>query len=220
MLFFGRKMPLCACFRSIIDFIAIICPDRLVRRAFCTGCLIGSVLDSLFWLAGRRGTDPDRPAYVRSFHRDPIQEGEWSVYNYTSVNDFTAQSEEKPLRILYIEDYPDNRLLIRRVLMAEGYTVLEAGDAQQALKLALSDPPDLILMDINLPEVDGYTLTARIRATPRLAHIPVVALTANVMKGDRERVLEAGCDGYIQKPVDIDQLPWQISKYLRKSRGT
>ncbi len=75
-------------------------------------------------------------------------------------------------------------------------------------------------MDINLPEVDGYTLTARIRATPRLAHIPVVALTANVMKGDRERVLEAGCDGYIQKPVDIDQLPWQISKYLRKSRGT
>jgi two-component system, cell cycle response regulator DivK len=85
--------------------------------------------------------------------------------------------------------------------------------------MALSDPPDLILMDINLPEVDGYTLTARIRSTPRLAHIPVVALTANVMKGDRERVLEAGCDGYIQKPVDIDQLPWQISKYLRKSKG-
>jgi two-component system cell cycle response regulator DivK len=127
-----------------------------------------------------------------------------TVYNYTSIDDFTAQSEEKPLRILYIEDYPDNRLLIRRVLMAEGYDVIEAGDAQQALKLA---------------EVDGYTLTARIRSTPRLAHIPVVALTANVMKGDRERVLEAGCDGYIQKPVDIDQLPWQISKYLRKSRG-
>jgi two-component system cell cycle response regulator DivK len=152
--------------------------------------------------------------------RCPIQEGEGTVYNYTSINDFTAPSEEKPLRILYIEDYPDNRMLIRRVLMAEGYDVLEAGDAHQALKLALADPPDLILMDINLPEVDGYTLTARIRATPRLAHIPVVALTANVMKGDRERVLEAGCDGYIQKPVDIDQLPWQISKYLRKSRGT
>lgn len=142
-----------------------------------------------------------------------------TVYNYTSIDDFTAPSEEKPLRILYIEDYPDNRLLIRRVLMAEGYEVIEAGDAQQALKLALSEPPDLILMDINLPEVDGYTLTARIRSTPRLAHIPVVALTANVMKGDRERMLEAGCDGYIQKPVDIDQLPWQISKYLRKSRG-
>ena len=148
-----------------------------------------------------------------------FKEGEWLVHNYTSVNDFTTQSEEKPLRILYIEDYEDNRLLIRRVLMAEGYDVLEAGDAQEALKLALADPPDLILMDINLPEVDGYTLTARIRATPRLAQIPVVALTANVMKGDRERVLEAGCDGYIQKPVDIDQLPWQISKYLRKMSG-
>jgi two-component system cell cycle response regulator DivK len=141
------------------------------------------------------------------------------VYNFNPYGSYEPLSEEKPVRILYIEDYPDNRLLIRRVLMAEGYEVLEAGDAREALKLALTNPPDLILMDINLPEVDGYTLTARIRSTPRLAHIPVVALTANVMKGDRERVLEAGCDGYIQKPVDIDQLPWQISKYLRKAKG-
>jgi len=141
------------------------------------------------------------------------------VYNYIPYGNEEVSPNEKPARILYIEDYPDNRMLIRRVLMAEGYEVLEAGDAQEALRLALSNPPDLILMDINLPEVDGYTLTARIRSTPRLAHIPVVAITANVMKGDRERVLEAGCDGYIQKPVDIDQLPWQISKYLRKSKG-
>ncbi len=141
------------------------------------------------------------------------------VYNYTPFENYNTVPEEKPLRILYIEDYADNRMLIRRVLMAEGYEVLEAANAQEALKLAMSAPPDLILMDINLPEVDGYTLTARFRSTPLLAHIPVVALTANVMKGDRERVLEAGCDGYIQKPVDIDQLPWQISKYLRKSKG-
>jgi two-component system cell cycle response regulator DivK len=141
------------------------------------------------------------------------------VYNYNPFGNDEQSPNETPIRILYIEDYPDNRMLIRRVLMAEGYEVLEAGDAQEALRIALSNPPDLILMDINLPEVDGYTLTARIRSTPRLAHIPVVALTANVMKGDRERVLEAGCDGYIQKPVDIDQLPWQISKYLRKSKG-
>lgn len=141
------------------------------------------------------------------------------VYNYTPFENVNATPHENPLRILYIEDYADNRLLIRRVLMFEGYEVIEAANAQEALKLALSDPPDLILMDINLPEVDGYTLTARIRSTPMLAHIPVVAMTANVMKGDRERVLEAGCDGYIQKPVDIDQLPWQISKYLRKSKG-
>jgi two-component system, cell cycle response regulator DivK len=141
------------------------------------------------------------------------------VYNYNPFGSDEHAPTDTPIRILYIEDYPDNRMLIRRVLMAEGYEVLEAGDAQEALRIALSNPPDLILMDINLPEVDGYTLTARIRSTPRLAHIPVVALTANVMKGDRERVLEAGCDGYIQKPVDIDQLPWQISKYLRKSKG-
>lgn len=141
------------------------------------------------------------------------------MYNYNPFGSFEPVSDEKQIRILYIEDYPDNRMLIRRVLMAEGYEVIEAADAREALRLALSNPPDLILMDINLPEVDGYTLTARIRSTPRLAHIPVVALTANVMKGDRERVLEAGCDGYIQKPVDIDQLPWQISKYLRKSKG-
>jgi two-component system cell cycle response regulator DivK len=141
------------------------------------------------------------------------------VYNDAPFEKFNAIPEEKPLRILYIEDYADNRLLIRRVLMFEGYEVIEAANAQEALNLALSDPPDLILMDINLPEVDGYTLTARIRSSPQLSHIPVVAITANVMKGDRERVLEAGCDGYIQKPVDIDQLPWQISKYLRKSKG-
>jgi two-component system cell cycle response regulator DivK len=141
------------------------------------------------------------------------------MYNYGSYGNVNTSPEEKPIRILYIEDYADNRLLIRRVLMAEGYEVLEAANAKEALKLALLEPPDLILMDINLPEVDGYTLTARIRSTPKLSHIPVVALTANVMKGDRERVLEAGCDGYIQKPIDIDQLPWQISKYLRKTRG-
>jgi two-component system, cell cycle response regulator DivK len=138
------------------------------------------------------------------------------VYNFDPFS--YGAPDEKPIRILYIEDYPDNRLLIRRVLMAEGYEIIEAANAQEALQKALSNPPDLILMDINLPEVDGYTLTARIRATPRLSHIPVVALTANVMKGDRERVLEAGCDGYIQKPVDIDQLPRQITRYLKKPR--
>jgi two-component system, cell cycle response regulator DivK len=140
-----------------------------------------------------------------------------AVYNFDPFG--SSPTEEETIRILYIEDYPDNRLLIRRVLMAEGYEVIEAADAQEALQQALANPPDLILMDINLPEVDGYTLTARIRATPKLAHIPVIALTANVMKGDRERVLEAGCDGYIQKPVDIDQLPVQISRYLKKAKG-
>ena len=118
--------------------------------------------------------------------------------------------------ILYIEDNLDNRTLIRRVLMAEGYGFLEAGDAGGALEVLKSQHPDLILMDINMPDMDGYTLTSRIRALPGFERVPIVALTANVMRGDREKSLEAGCDGYIQKPVEIDILPQQVERYLRK----
>ncbi len=100
--------------------------------------------------------------------------------------------------------------------MAEGYDVLEAGSAQEALQILQGQVPDIILVDINMPEVDGYTLTRTIRSMPGLANVPIVALTANVLRGDREKSLEAGCDGYIQKPVDIDVLPLQIERYLRK----
>ena len=116
----------------------------------------------------------------------------------------------------YIEDNIDNRTLIRRILTAEGYQVVEAGNAKEALETLISLRPDLILMDINMPEVDGYTLTAQIRGMTGFESVPIVALTANVMRGDRERSLEAGCDGYIQKPIDIDILPQQIERYLRK----
>lgn len=116
--------------------------------------------------------------------------------------------------ILYVEDNPDNRMLIRRVLQAEGYTVLEAENAAQTLERVRQQPLDLILMDINLPEVDGYTLTSRIKAIPGLRQVPVIALTANVMRGDRERTIEAGCDGYIQKPIDVDKIPFQIKHFL------
>jgi two-component system cell cycle response regulator DivK len=100
--------------------------------------------------------------------------------------------------------------------MAEGYEVAEAGNAGEALDALKSLHPDLILMDINMPEVDGYTLTSRIRAMSGFENVPIVALTANVMRGDRERSLEAGCDGYIQKPIDIDLLPQQVERYLRR----
>ena len=116
--------------------------------------------------------------------------------------------------ILYVEDNFENRVLVRRILTAEGYRVLEAEDAYQALTLLQSHHPDLILMDINMPYVDGYDLTMRIKSMPKMAATPIIAMTANVMKGDREKSLQAGCDGYIQKPVDVDELPRQISQYL------
>ena len=118
--------------------------------------------------------------------------------------------------ILYVEDNSDNRMLIRRVLNAEGYNVHEAASAIAALDILKSMLPDLILMDINMPDMDGYTLTAHIRALPNLGVVPIIALTANVMKGDRERSIEAGCDGYIQKPVDIDTLTQQLERFLKR----
>ena len=92
--------------------------------------------------------------------------------------------------ILYVEDNPDNRSLIRRVLEAEGYQVVEAPNADSALNLLEKQgSPDLILMDINMPDMDGYTLTAKIRAMPAHTRVPIVAVTANVMRGDRENPL-------------------------------
>jgi len=118
------------------------------------------------------------------------------------------------LLILYVEDNPENRLLIRRILEAEGYTVAEAENAAQALAFVQKQTPNLSLMDINMPDVDGYTLTAQLKTYPHLVNVPIIALTANVMRGDRERTLAAGCDGYIQKPIDVDTLPAQIAQYL------
>jgi len=118
--------------------------------------------------------------------------------------------------ILYIEDNPDNRLLVKRILLAEGYTLLEAKDAREALKILEDAHPDLILMDINMPEMDGYTLTAKIKSMPGFEHTPILALTANVMRGDKEKTLEAGCDGYIQKPLDIDQLTREIERFIMR----
>jgi two-component system cell cycle response regulator DivK len=117
--------------------------------------------------------------------------------------------------ILYVEDNLDNRTLVRRILTAEGYTLIEAANAAQAMEILNTTQPDLILMDINMPDMDGYSLTAKIKETPRFESTPIIALTANVMRGDRERSLEAGCDGYIQKPIDIDKLSDQIEHFLR-----
>lgn len=121
------------------------------------------------------------------------------------------------VRILYIEDNPGNRMLVRRVLEAEGYSIIEATDGASGLEMATQMQPDLILLDINLPEIDGYELARRFRDTPSLQQVPILAVTANVMRGDRERTLEAGCDGYIQKPIDVDRLPEQVKEALRRT---
>ncbi len=119
--------------------------------------------------------------------------------------------------ILYVEDNIDNRTLVRRILLSEDYALLEAVNAAEALKVLETTKPDLILMDINMPDMDGYTLTARIKSMPGFATVPILALTANVMRGDKEKTLEAGCDGYIQKPLDIDQLIKEVERFLARS---
>ncbi len=119
-------------------------------------------------------------------------------------------------RILVVEDNRDNRELVVKVLARKGYEVAEAETAEEALALAAADPPDLILMDLNLAGMSGFEATRRLKADPRLKRVPVVAVTAYAMVGDRERALEAGCDGYIPKPVDVRRLPEQVSHFLRE----
>lgn len=121
--------------------------------------------------------------------------------------------------VLYIEDNPENRLLVKRMLEASGYRVTEAVDGPSGLRAAQESLPDLILLDISLPEMDGYDLARRFSEIADLQDVPILAITANVMKGDRERALAAGCDGYIPKPIDIDQLPSQVEGALRAARS-
>jgi two-component system, cell cycle response regulator DivK len=118
-------------------------------------------------------------------------------------------------RVLYIEDEPNNRLLVRRILLVEGLDVDEADNALDGIQMARNNPPDLILMDISMPGMDGLTAAREMRQIPNIAHIPIVALTANAMEGDKERTLQAGCDGYISKPIDVDSFADEVFSYLR-----
>jgi two-component system, cell cycle response regulator DivK len=121
-------------------------------------------------------------------------------------------------RVLYIEDNADNRMLVRRVLMASDIDVDEADNAIDGIEMARQNPPDLILMDLSMPTMDGITATQRLRAIDALANVPIVALTANVREGDKEMSLNAGADGYIGKPIDVDKFPDQVLKYMRSGR--
>jgi len=118
-------------------------------------------------------------------------------------------------KILYIEDNTDNMTLVRRVLEIEGYEVIPAETGREGLAKAYENKPDIIITDINLPDIDGYEITDTLKKDKMTAHIPIIAMTANVMKKDRENVFQAGCDGYISKPIDIDELPAQVENFLR-----
>jgi two-component system, cell cycle response regulator DivK len=118
--------------------------------------------------------------------------------------------------ILYIEDNSDNLKLVSRVLTAYGFEIHGVTNSKEAFAFLETNTPDLVLVDINLPGMDGYTITRHLRQIERFADTPVVALTANVMRADREKSLEAGCDGFIQKPIDIDALPGQIRQFLTR----
>lgn len=123
------------------------------------------------------------------------------------------------IHILIVEDNPTNLKLALQVLEMEGYLVDQATDAEQAQELLQHMSPDLILMDLALPGMDGLTLTRRLKADARLKHIPVVAMTAFAMKGDDRKALAAGCDGYITKPIDTRKFSQQVSAFLRPDTG-
>ena len=117
-------------------------------------------------------------------------------------------------RILVVEDNERNLKLLRDVLEHAGYEVRTAGTAEEGITLAVSEPPDLVLMDLRLPGMDGVQALRRLRETPRTADIPVVAVTAQAMKQDREQALEAGFDGYVEMPIIVRGFPNQVRRFL------
>jgi CheY-like chemotaxis protein len=123
-------------------------------------------------------------------------------------------------KVLHIEDNKLSRRLVRHALVQEGFTVIEAVDGISGIRAALAEEPDLILMDINLPGMDGYEAATRIKSEPILSQTPIVALTSNTMPGDRERSLVSGCDGYLPKPIDIEDFAAQIRAFLEGERET
>jgi two-component system cell cycle response regulator DivK len=117
-------------------------------------------------------------------------------------------------RILVVEDTEDNRQIMRDLLSSAGYDLVEAVDGAEGVAMAKSQRPDLILMDIQLPVLDGYEATRRIKADPALSHIPVIAVTSYALSGDEAKTRAAGCDGYVAKPFSPRQLLQKVREYL------
>jgi CheY-like chemotaxis protein len=123
-------------------------------------------------------------------------------------------------RVLVVEDEKDNMDLFVQILNFHGCEVLKAEDGREAINMAQEEVPDLILMDLSLPALDGWEATRAIKGIEDLAHIPVIALTAHAMVGDRERALAAGCDGYISKPIEVTMLYDQVCEFLARSTAS
>ena len=118
-------------------------------------------------------------------------------------------------RILVVEDHEENRRLLRDLLTSVGYELIEAVTGEEGLTMAEAEVPELILMDIQLPGMDGYEVTRRIKANPALSHIPIIAVTSYALSGDDQKALEAGCDAYVTKPFDPAELLTNIQEFLR-----
>ena len=120
--------------------------------------------------------------------------------------------------VLCIEDHPDNMTLVRRILQSESYTLIEAKTGFQGISIAESRDIDLILLDINLPDIDGYEIARRLRSSEKtaLTQVPIIAITANAMKGDANKVLEAGCTMYMSKPINIQDLLDKVGVLVNK----
>ena len=110
-------------------------------------------------------------------------------------------------KILIVEDNPANMRLVEMIFKDKGYSLLKAIDGEEALDMTVKEQPDLIIMDVQLPKIDGLEATRRIRQMPVISHIPIIALTAYAMKGDKEKAIQAGCNVYLSKPMDIRELP-------------
>lgn len=124
------------------------------------------------------------------------------------------------MKILYVEDNDDNIAMLERRLKRAGFTVLIARDGAQGVAMAAAEQPDLILMDMGLPVLDGWEATRRIKAAPQTKHIPVIALTANAMTGDRETALAVGCDDFDTKPVEAARLLGKIASLVSGPRAS
>lgn len=118
--------------------------------------------------------------------------------------------------ILYIEDNPDNMMLVKRALEARGYVLLEAFNGFSGVSLAEEKEVDLVLLDINLPDIDGYEVARKLRSSSKtaLAYVPIIAVTANALKGDAEKALSAGCDVYMSKPINIRELWARVEAFV------